>query len=303
MSKYVDQYQVADGWKNTEDISFQVQAQLFFGLPGDTQEVPIQFDQPPLRLYQSVPQATHAFLVMRLLHIDVVRPLAHFIPTWQWNQAADATFTAAASTTGGTATVTYRTGPAPSTDNTLANALPLALRRIALGTLPSGVTITKVECKPGWATNYDNLHIASPISGNIDLAQYYDGQWGLINNFMTIETDTTINVRFTYNNTNGSPTSVPYQLYGNQRGFQWAQWKIEYQPPQGGVYVITEFDDHDTPSRTIVLDKLIPLQITDSGITDFGKFIWTANNQIPFTGLSSSYNLMLTATVAYLVPD
>jgi hypothetical protein len=92
-------------------------------------------------------------------------------------------------------------------------------------------------------------------------------------------------------------------MFGNQRGFQWAQWKIEYQAPGGGVYVVSEFDDHDTPSRTIVMDKLIPIQLTDSGAVDYGKLIFTANNQIPWTGLSSSYNIMMTATIAYLVPD
>lgn len=302
-NQYTDQYRVPEGWRYTEDISFQTQAQLTFGLPGSTQEVPITFDQPPLRLYSSVPDATHAFLVMRLLHIDVVRPLPHFIPTWQWNRSLDDTFTLPASSTGFVTTLSYSSGPAPSGDTTLAIAVPLAMRKIVFGTPPSGVTITKVEVKPGWSSNYDNLHLTSPITGSIDLASFYDGQWGLINNFMTIETPTTCTVRITANNTNGSSTIVPFQIYGSQRGFQWAQWKIEYQPPQGGVYVISEFDDHDTPSRSIVLDKLIPLQITDPGIVDFGKFIWTANNQIPWTGLSSSYNLMMTATVAYLLPS
>lgn len=303
MAKYVDQFRVADGWKNTEDISFEVQAQLTFGSPGTVQEVPIVFEQSPLRLYTGVPDATHAYLVMRLLHIDVVRPLPHFIPTWEWNRALDDTFTLPASSTGFQTVISYASGPAPSGDTTLAIAVPLAMRRIVFGTPPSGVTITKVEVKPGWSSNYDNLHLTSPITGSIDLATFYDSQWGLVNNFMTILTSTTCNMRVTANNTNGTSTAVPFQIYGSQRGFQWAQWKIEYQPPNGGVYVITEFDDHDTPSRTIVLDKLIPLQITDTGITDFGKFIFTANNQIPFTGLSSSYNIMLTATVAYLVPD
>lgn len=303
MGKYVDQFGVSEGWRFTEDISFEVQSQIILGVPGTVANVPITFKQSPLRLFQSVPDATHAFLVLRHLDIDIVRPLPHFTPTWQWTQALDDSFSAPASSTGANIVISFGPGVAPSGDTTLAIAVPLALRRIQLGTLPTGVTITKVEVKPGWASFYDNLHLTSPISGTIDLGSFYDSQYGLINSFMTILTPTVINLRLTFNNTNGTNTTVPFQLYGLQSGFNWAQWKIEYQPITGGVFVIAEFDDHDTPSRTIVMDKLIPLQITDTGQTNFGNLIFTANNQINWTGLSSSYNIMLTATMAYLVPD
>lgn len=301
-NKYVDQYRVEAGWRYTEDISFETQISLPFGPALTTiSKIPITFAQSPLRLFQSVPEATHAFLVLRHLDIDVARPVPHFFPTWQWNQTLDSSFSAASG--GGTVVLTYASGPAPSGDLVLAVSTALALRRIQLGTLPSGVTITKVEVKPGWASIYDNLHLTSPVSGSVDLAQFYDSQYGIMNAFTTIQTSTIINVRLTYTNSNGSATSTPYQFYGLQQGYQSAQWKIEYQSPMGGVYVVSEYDDRDTPSRTIVLDKMIPLQLTDSGQTNFGTFIFTANNQMAWTGLSSSYNIMLTATVAYLIPD
>src|SRR5579859_248960 len=303
----LDQFHIRDGWHYTEDISFHKQVNMTMTLnQGDTQTVPITFAQPPLRSFNQIPAATASFLVLRHLDLASERPAEHRDDQWQWVSDSDSTFTALASSPN-TVTLTFLAGPAPS-GVASGQTVQLALRKIQLGTLPAGVTITKIQVRPHWApigTNppYDDLHLASPISGSIDLGAWYDNQYGLINGLTQIGLQTQIDVQISYTNANGTNTNVPFQMYGTQKGQQWAQWLVQFQPSYGGgAYDIGQYDDVDTPARTFVLDKLIPVQINDTGIVHLGDLIFTSNQQISYYANFTAYDIMLTATVAYLTP-
>lgn len=298
----VDQFHVRDAWRHTEDISFVDAVTMDFTLTaGQEQKVPITFAQAPMRSFNQVPGAESAFLVLRHLDVCNNRLIAHRSMTWMWNSTDEAQFTAVNG--GGTFSTSYDVEPAPS-GLTAGNIVPIALRRIRFGTIPAMVTITKIEVKPPWGGAYDDLHLTSPITGSTDIGVFYDSQLGMVNAGLIGGTQTTIQVKFTYTNTSGANQTVPYNFYGLQMGSQWAQWLIEYESYQGGArYAIGMYDDVFMPVHTFIMDKLIPVQINDMGITNLGNLIFTLNQIQPFNATTTTYNLMLTATVAYLVPE
>lgn len=302
-NQLIDQFHVKDGWHYCEDISFHTQVAMSMTLAqGQQQTVPITFTQPPLRSFNQIPEANSSFLVLRHLDVASERPALHREGQWQWVSDSDATFTALGNTVAGTVTLTFLAGPVPS-GLAAGQAVPVALRRIQLGTLPPGVTITKVEVRPDWSATYDNLNISGSISGTIDLGNYYHSVLGIVNDFTQVGVQTQIDVRLTYSNTNPGNTSVPYQFFGSQKGQQWGQWLIQFQPSYGGsIYDIGQYDDINTPARNYQLDKLIPIQLNDMGITNLGNLVFTNNQQIPFYANFTEYDIMLTMTVAYLEP-
>jgi hypothetical protein len=303
MSLYCDQFHVPDGWRYTEDIAFIGSHTFDFTVSAGTdQRVHLTFDQPPIASFNRVPDAVSTFLVLRHLTICNNRLIAHRNMQWMWNSQANTNFNVPNG--GAIQTLTYDAQPPPSGVDPEGTIIPLALRRIRFGTLPAGVTITRVEVKPPWSPIFDDLELASPITGSIDLGTFYDGQYGLINAGLVGGQQTSIQVRITAGNTSGSTQAVDYDFWGTQMGAQWAQWTIAYESYQGGgKYPVGMYDDDFQPVTQIILDKLIPVQIQDTGTTNLGDLIFTALQLQPFNAVSTQYHIMLTATVAYLVPS
>ncbi len=303
-SKYVDQFHTPDGWHYTEDVSFFVTTSLTIGTPGVLTKVPVVFPVPPFQSFNRVPDARAAFLVLRKLDIGNQNVLSFRSPLWQWCAAIDTTYAVAANATNATTIITYQAGiPAPSASANI--PAPVALRRIRIGTLPAGVTISRVQVLPGWSVGQpDDLHVTVASNTIIDLATYYDQNYGLVNCLgVPFTSAPTINVTFTTSNSNASIQNVPYTLYGLQQGYQWGQWLIQYQPPNGFPYDIGQYDDSQEPTKSFQLDKLIPIGINDLGTVDLGNLFFTANQQLAFYSTVSTYDIMLTATLAYLVPE
>lgn len=302
MGYYVDQYHTSDGWRFTEDISFFTSVTLnVSSVAGGIQKVPITFAQPPLTSFNRVPDAATAFIFLRRLDICCQNPLPWRTPTWVWNQAIDTTLGVANGNS--STTIFFVANPTPT--GLVAVNTPVALRRLQFDTIPAGVTFTSVQVTPGWTAATDTLHTNTAIASNtsIDMCAFYDNQLGLVNTNVIDQQSTQIAVKYNTGNTTGSTQNVNVQLYGMQYAYQWAQWLLQYQPPNGGqFYDIGQYDDVQTPEKSFTLDKLIPVSQVDTGVVSLGNLIFTANRQLGFYSATTDYDIMLTATLAYLIP-
>lgn len=295
-----DQLRTREGWHWVEDIVFNATPNINTAQPAGTiTSVPVTFAGPDLNLFQQN-YAIAAYLVLRKLTIGSTRPVDWRPPYFEWSPAIDNTFAAAASTTGGTVQVSFSELGQPGNNN----SRTVGLRRIWVGTPPAGVTITRVQVFGLWAsgTFADDLHLTSPVTGFIDLGTYFDSRFGLVN-----RSESNVVVQFTYNNTNAAITNVPYALYGVASSQNWWFAEVQYQDWNGGLHNIGQYDDVLTPNYQFAIDQLVPVPLTDPGQKStpqkYGNLVFTTLGRLSFFGPGTvQYNVMLTASVAYLLP-
>jgi hypothetical protein len=304
LSDFYGGLKTPEDWLHTEDITFQSRTSMNINLAnGQVQLVPVTFPNFPRLDLQGDPGAMAAFLVLRRLSIGAERASFARPQQWQWASEASQVLSINANASNQLITTTFGSGPVPS-GLAGGNVTPVALRRIHFGTIPAGVTITKVEVQPSWGATFDDLHFSGTIATNteIDLGAYYDSEYGLANVFANGPGATIINVRFTCSNTNGTSQTVNVFFWGQQIGVDWAQWRVEYADWTGALHDIGAYDDLADPARLYLLDRIIPTALTDAGqgtAKGFGNLKFTMNNSAPFYAGTSFYNITLNASLAY----
>ncbi len=304
LSEFYGGLKTPEDWLHTEDITFQSRTSMNINLAnGAIQKVPVTFPNFPQIDLQGDPGAMAAFLVLRRLSIGAERASFARSQEWQWASQANPVLSINANASNQLIVTTFGSGPVPS-GLAGGNITPVALRRIHFGTIPTGVTITKVEVQPSWGATYDDLHIVGTIATNteIDIGAYYDARFGLKNVFANGPGATIINVRFTCSNTNASVQTVNVFFWGSQIGVDWAQWLVQYQDWTGVLHDIGSYDDLADPARAFILDRIIPVPLTDSGqgtAKGFGSLNFTMNNSAPFYAGTSFYDITLNASLAY----
>ncbi len=302
---FYDVLRTQNGWLYTEDIPFFLTKSMTINLvAGTVVSIPIKFTNFPILSLNQHPGAIEAYLVLRRLAINARRFIPQRYLDWDWIPAVEKPVVYLASTTS-TITVSFSAGTGPTGD-TLAKFVPIALRRMQFNAQPAGVTINKVEVKAGWSGTFDDLNITAFTGLTIiNLTDFYDAKNGIINRFVTSGSTPTIDIRITYTNT-GAQANSTWHIYGMQQGIDWAQWTVQYQDWQQIVHNIGGYDDIQTPTKEFILDRLIPVAITDNGQVNtqnsWGNLLFTMNASLPYYLLTAQYDIMLNASIAYKMP-
>ncbi len=292
-NRLYDKLKTREGWRYTEDFSYTAQPLL---VPSTVipQPLPISFQNVLLDL-NAVPGNVAAYLVLRHVYMSVKKsiPYNSNLRGFSWSGFQNVTVPASASGN----VQAFTINPSPF-------GMEYA-KKLLISSVPAGITITKVEICPASnaPSGYVDLATGNITSPNgIDLESIFGTGYGLPANSRLAGTPG-INVRFTSNNTNGSPTAFGYALYGLADTAQNSQYLVQYQDRNGGIHNVGIFDDRQY-AQDFLVDRIIPIPITDPTRSDYGNLLFTtiiaAYDYYPG---GDFYNVVLNASIAYLLPE
>jgi hypothetical protein len=302
-----DQLRTRNGWLYTEDISFRVNASLnvnvAVGSAAGTQPIPVTFKNLPQLSLNQNPGASSAYLVLRRLALVSHQAFEERVLGFEAQRQNNLTLNFNATTTGGTIVFTINALAGPSAfGTTLIGAV--GVRRLHFPALPANCTITDIAFKKHWDIIYSSIFNAPFIGAtDFDIGLFWDAQFGFISRATGVNRG--VDIQITYNNT-GVAQVGGFTVFATEGAQQGTQWNIVYQDWLQVPHNIGGYDDASTPSKEFLLDRLIPTPITDPGQADsnasWGSLIFTLASNMPFFTPTVSYDILLNASIAYIMP-
>lgn len=281
-----------DDWQYTEDFTFTASPQLD-GSSNNIQKIDISFNIADLDL-NAIQGASAAYLVLRHVYMAVKKNRVYYESLRGYAWSGFLGHTVPGSTSGDIYQTTINPSPYGMT----------YARKLKFATIPSGITITKVEIAPTVQnTNFADLALASFTSvQDIDLESYFGSGYGLTaNNRNTLAPG--IDLRITANNSNAGSQQYVIVLYGTGDTDQSLQWLVRYKDIVGQYHNIGIFDDYER-TKDFNVNRIIPVPITDPTSTSFGSLEFTdVYRGEDYYNDGNLYTIVVNAAIAYLVSD
>lgn len=285
-NKVYNSLRTNEAWRFTDDLTSYTQWGLDL-TKSSGQVVPLIFNNTYQNYYlnlQQVPGNVGAYPFIR--YIDITnQKSAIYRQIYGKFQSSNNSVTFPANSTGNVQT---------SNVSTLDQA-----RQLLINTVPSGVTITDIAIAPFGSGSFRDLFNQNITSGGtvLDLESYFGSEWGANSN-----PGFGFTIRFTANNTNGSPSSVNYTLFGTTRNAQNNTWLVDYQDAHNQLHRLGTFDD-GVISKTFYLDRLIPVPITDPTTPNFGTLLFTLLRSDQSFYTTETYDIVTSLSIVYLLPE